>query len=263
MSAPKPITEHLADVLRERSARGLAKYGTTIDRGDLTRAEWLQHLLEELLDAAQYVEAAKRQAEAPKPMFAEAGRLMREMQPDLERNVAGMIQGHIERTDALLAAAPQPQPAHTAEAKPIGMVRTLEVLGEHRKVLRAILEPAPQPQAEPVAWRVLKFTGSWKSADERWEVYSPDGSGGAVNESDVLDESVRSLLDAMAAAPQPPPRSRRPARRPARRLARRMSASARGTWYSTRCSGFARTCLKTTRPLSRPFATKSKRWPPR
>lgn len=59
------------------------------------------------------------------------------------------------------------------------------------------------PQAEPVAWRVFKFTGSWKCADERWEVYSPDGSGGAVNESDVLDENVRALLDAMAATPQP------------------------------------------------------------
>jgi hypothetical protein len=71
MSAPKPITEHLADLLRERSARGLEKYGTSIDRGDLNRAEWLQHLLEELLDAAQYVEAAKRQApcaELPEPM---------------------------------------------------------------------------------------------------------------------------------------------------------------------------------------------------
>lgn len=64
MAEPKPITEHLVDMLRERSARGQAKYGTTIDRGDLSRAEWLQHLLEELLDAAQYVEAAKRQADA-------------------------------------------------------------------------------------------------------------------------------------------------------------------------------------------------------
>ena len=62
MSGLKPITEHICEMLRERSARGLAKYGTTIDRGDLSRAEWLQHLLEELLDAAQYVEAAKRQA---------------------------------------------------------------------------------------------------------------------------------------------------------------------------------------------------------
>lgn len=44
----------------------------------------------------------------PKPMFAEAGRIMRDAQPDLERQVVGMIQSHIELTDALLAAKPGP-----------------------------------------------------------------------------------------------------------------------------------------------------------
>lgn len=65
MNGLKPITEHVCDMLRERSERGLAKYGTTIDRDDLSPAQWLQHLQEELLDAAQYVEALKRQAAPP------------------------------------------------------------------------------------------------------------------------------------------------------------------------------------------------------
>ena len=65
MNQLKPITEHVCDMLRERSERGLAKYGTTIDRDDLSPAQWLQHLQEELLDAAQYVEALKRQSAPP------------------------------------------------------------------------------------------------------------------------------------------------------------------------------------------------------
>jgi hypothetical protein len=121
VSAPKPITEHLADLLRERSARGLAKYGTSIDRGDLNRAECLQHLLEELLDAAQYVEAAKRQAVAPQPQ-----------------------------------AEPVVEWAMVERAAIVGICRILERDGDEHGAaaeLRQLLRAAPQPQAEPVAWR--------------------------------------------------------------------------------------------------------------
>lgn len=44
--------------LQAREARGLGKYGVTVDRADLTLRDWLQHLYEELLDAAVY---ARRQ----------------------------------------------------------------------------------------------------------------------------------------------------------------------------------------------------------
>lgn len=39
-----------------RAARGLAKYGVTTERGDLSTTEWLGHLQEELMDAAVYVQ---------------------------------------------------------------------------------------------------------------------------------------------------------------------------------------------------------------
>ena len=45
--------------LLARSRIGLAKYGVTTERTDLTLADWLKHLQEELMDAAVYVEAAK------------------------------------------------------------------------------------------------------------------------------------------------------------------------------------------------------------
>jgi hypothetical protein len=41
--------------LHEREARGLKEYGTTLDRTDLTKDEWLQHAYEEALDLALYL----------------------------------------------------------------------------------------------------------------------------------------------------------------------------------------------------------------
>ena len=46
----------LLDRIEFRQQVGERKYGHSIDRDDLTKAEWLQHLQEELMDAAVYVE---------------------------------------------------------------------------------------------------------------------------------------------------------------------------------------------------------------
>jgi|GEM_PF-1962027 len=48
-------TEQLCSMLRERHALGLAKYGVTVDRTDLTPEQWLQHSIEEQLDNLQYM----------------------------------------------------------------------------------------------------------------------------------------------------------------------------------------------------------------
>ena len=58
--SPSDITESLVAELRKRTELGLAKYGTTVDGAGLFPAQWLQHLKEELLDAVQYIEAARR-----------------------------------------------------------------------------------------------------------------------------------------------------------------------------------------------------------
>lgn len=39
-----------------RSERGMAKYKTNLEREDLSTADWLQHLKEELMDATLYIE---------------------------------------------------------------------------------------------------------------------------------------------------------------------------------------------------------------
>lgn len=63
MADEKPVTEALVTMLRQRAEHGLAKYGTTLDRQDLTEAEWCQHALEEMLDGAGYLLALKRRLE--------------------------------------------------------------------------------------------------------------------------------------------------------------------------------------------------------
>jgi hypothetical protein len=53
---PDPVVEAVCARLLARSRMGQRKYGATLAREDLNRAEWLRHLQEELLDAALYVE---------------------------------------------------------------------------------------------------------------------------------------------------------------------------------------------------------------
>ena len=50
----------------ERSATGLKKYGTTLDREDLTLDQWINHLLEELMDATLYIEKLKQYVKSNK-----------------------------------------------------------------------------------------------------------------------------------------------------------------------------------------------------
>lgn len=58
------VTDRLITLLLHRDEHGQKKYGTTLDRKDLSIEQWLQHLIEELLDGAGYAEAAKREVEA-------------------------------------------------------------------------------------------------------------------------------------------------------------------------------------------------------
>ena len=57
------ITEAVVAQLRTRAKKGKEKYGTTMERNDLTLIQWLQHLQEELMDAAVYVEKLKGEIE--------------------------------------------------------------------------------------------------------------------------------------------------------------------------------------------------------
>lgn len=55
------IEEQVIEQIRNRAKIGEKKYGHTLERNDLTFLEWLQHLQEELMDAACYVEKLKEE----------------------------------------------------------------------------------------------------------------------------------------------------------------------------------------------------------
>jgi hypothetical protein len=54
------IVDSVIDKIIDRARVGKNKYNTDLDRGDLSMSEWLTHLQEELLDAANYIEKVKR-----------------------------------------------------------------------------------------------------------------------------------------------------------------------------------------------------------
>lgn len=54
--SPDPVVERVVAKLRSRSKVGVAKYGVTLASSPDGTARMLQHLLEELLDAANYVQ---------------------------------------------------------------------------------------------------------------------------------------------------------------------------------------------------------------
>jgi hypothetical protein len=51
--------EAVRQAMYERMSKGYQKYGTTTERTDIDLMGWLQHLQEELMDAAVYVERIK------------------------------------------------------------------------------------------------------------------------------------------------------------------------------------------------------------
>lgn len=45
---------------KDRAKLGLNKYGTTLDRDDLTTEQWLEHAIEEALDLSLYLTKLKQ-----------------------------------------------------------------------------------------------------------------------------------------------------------------------------------------------------------
>ena len=55
------IVESLIAEYRERSRRGIQKYGTTLQGTQLSLNQWLQHAKEEAMDMALYLHKAQKQ----------------------------------------------------------------------------------------------------------------------------------------------------------------------------------------------------------
>jgi hypothetical protein len=57
------IVDSVVQKFLQRSALGQQKYGTTLDRGDLSTLQWIQHAQDELMDGILYLEKLKTQIE--------------------------------------------------------------------------------------------------------------------------------------------------------------------------------------------------------
>ena len=81
------IEENVIQLIKSRAWSGKYKYGVGMDREDLTTFNWLQHLQEELLDAAIYVEKLKEMQRAQAPAAKHPGQAFAE--GDRVRKVKG------------------------------------------------------------------------------------------------------------------------------------------------------------------------------
>jgi hypothetical protein len=55
------IVQSVIDKFKERSILGKNKYGTDLDRTDLSVLEWIKHAQEEHMDAILYLEKLKKE----------------------------------------------------------------------------------------------------------------------------------------------------------------------------------------------------------
>ncbi len=53
------VVFRIAQLLKTRSETGIRKYGTTLDRTDLSIKQWIDHAIEESLDHALYLQKLK------------------------------------------------------------------------------------------------------------------------------------------------------------------------------------------------------------
>jgi anthranilate/para-aminobenzoate synthase component II len=53
------VVYRIAQLLKTRSETGIRKYGTTLDRTDLSVKQWIDHAIEEALDHALYLQKIK------------------------------------------------------------------------------------------------------------------------------------------------------------------------------------------------------------
>ena len=54
------ILDEVIEDFKAREQRGIMKYGVTMDRDDLLNDDWIQHFMEELMDAILYLKKIQK-----------------------------------------------------------------------------------------------------------------------------------------------------------------------------------------------------------
>lgn len=58
-----PVLREVRDLLENQTAKGLAKYGTTVNPMDYSAIEWIEHTRQELMDELVYLTVLKQKME--------------------------------------------------------------------------------------------------------------------------------------------------------------------------------------------------------
>lgn len=58
-----PILREVRDLLENQTAKGLAKYGNTVNPSDYSTIEWIDHARQELMDELVYLTILKQKME--------------------------------------------------------------------------------------------------------------------------------------------------------------------------------------------------------
>ena len=58
------IEDEVCEIIQQRAEIGLNKYGVTMERDDLERDDWLEHLQHELMDAVVYIQRLRTREES-------------------------------------------------------------------------------------------------------------------------------------------------------------------------------------------------------
>lgn len=53
------VQDRIIAIIQKQQAKGLTKYGVTVDDADLPTLQWIQHAQEELVDCLVYLEKLK------------------------------------------------------------------------------------------------------------------------------------------------------------------------------------------------------------
>jgi hypothetical protein len=69
---PDSIVDTILNKFVDRAEMGFAKYNNTLDRKDLTTAQWIEHALEEHMDAILYLTKLKQELQNDKQGSADS-----------------------------------------------------------------------------------------------------------------------------------------------------------------------------------------------
>ena len=58
-----PVLREVRDLLENQTAKGIAKYGTTVNPMDYTAIAWIEHARQELMDELVYLTVLKQKME--------------------------------------------------------------------------------------------------------------------------------------------------------------------------------------------------------